>query len=101
MRTEIETNIERALTDLHNDYKDILTIVFGSNCSREDKTHCRKSDTTVYLQLIQPESHADLQKWGEEIVKAEEMCQKLTDEIAHEINHPNFFRAMQFKFPRK
>jgi len=99
MRTEIESNIEKALIELVNDYSEILHLTLGNNsCSRDESTHCRKGERKVYLQLIEPTNHADLQKWVEEIVKAEELCQRLSDELAYELNHPNFFRAMQFRF---
>lgn len=102
-RSEQENRIEKFLFDLLGVGRKYLSVFFkGSEIDeRKDSkpgTSVRRIGNSIHLLLAEPISNDDLDKWGEAIVKAEELLGIIEKEQVHEMSNPSFFKAMQAKY---
>ena len=96
---EKEQKIEKALFDLLKNHGDIINLELKYHYSSGDEkmNKVEKCNFGIYIKLIEPRTDKELDDWAEKIALAESYVNQVRDEIAHECNHPNFFKRIMHK----
>ena len=110
---EQQKRTEKLLFDLKRDFPNCVSI---SLHSKRDFDQLRRSDypqqtetekgTRAFLSsekrvqvvLIEPTTKEELDQWSDALVKAEELVDQVNKVIAHENNHPDWFKSIEAKF---
>lgn len=68
--------------------------VMSQNSSARIGSSCG-GGRNVFLELVEPENDNNLDEWADAISRVNPLFDKISEEIAHENNHPDFITALK------
>jgi hypothetical protein len=101
---EINENIQKEIFALKENFPNQISFEFHDSAGY-DRVHDKHLQTSVNrfgshvkVNLVRPSTLEEAEQWGDALARAGALLDQIQKEAQHEMNHPDSFKALKFKY---